>query len=89
MSLEDNKELVRRFIEAYNERKLDLIDNFVASDYVDHTNKVGHEGLKQLFAIGLNAFPDWHETIENIMPKTTKSGSVSPTPEPTKANSWD
>jgi len=65
MSLEENKAIVRRFIEAYNKRNLDLIDDFVAPDYVDHTNKVGREGLKQLFNMGLTAFPDWHETIED------------------------
>jgi len=66
MSLEENKAVVRRFIEAYNNRNLGLIDDFVAPDYIDHTNRVGREGLKQLFAMGLNAFPDWHETVEDI-----------------------
>lgn len=72
MSLEENKGIVRRFIEAYNERKSDLIDDFVSPDYVDHTNKVGREGLKQLIAMGLNAFPDWHETIEDIIAEGDK-----------------
>jgi C-1 hydroxylase len=72
MSLEENKAIVRRFIEAYNNRNLDLIDDFVASDYVDHTNKVGRKGLKQLFAVGFNAFPDWHETIEDIIAEGDK-----------------
>ena len=72
MSLEENKAVVRRFIEAYNNRNLGLIDDFVAPDYVDHTNKVGREGLKQLFAMGLNAFPDWHETIEDIIAEGDK-----------------
>ena len=72
MSLEENKEIVCRFIEAYNNRNLDLIDDFVAPDYVDHTNKVCREGLKQLFAMGLNAFPDWHETIEDIIAEGDK-----------------
>jgi predicted ester cyclase len=67
MSLEENKAIVRRFIEAYNKRNLDLIDDFVAPDYVDHTNKVDRDGLKQLFAMGLKGFPDWHETIEDII----------------------
>jgi len=66
MSLEDNKAIVRRWIEAYNKRNLDF-DEFIAPDYVDHTNKVDREGLKQLFAMGLKAFPDWHETIEDII----------------------
>ena len=72
MSLEENKAIVRRFIEAYNKRNLDLIDDFVAPDYVDHTNKVGREGLKKLFAMGLKAFPDWHETIEDIIAEGDK-----------------
>ena len=72
MSLEENKSVVRGFIEAYNERKLDLIDNFVAPDYIDHSNNVGREGLKQLFSMGLNAFPDWHEAIEDIIAEGDK-----------------
>lgn len=75
MSLEENKAIVLRFIEAYNNRNLDylnLIDEFVASDYVDHSNNVGREGLKQLFVMGLNAFPDWKETIEDIVAEGDK-----------------
>lgn len=72
MSLEENKAIVRRFIEAYNKRNLDLIDDFVAANYVDHTNKVDREGLKQLFDMGLTAFPDWHETIEDIIAEGDK-----------------
>lgn len=51
-------------IEAYNELRLELIDDLVTHDYVDHINKVGREGLKQLFTMGLAGFLDWHETIE-------------------------
>jgi C-1 hydroxylase len=72
LSLEENKAIVRRFVEAYNSRNLDLIDDFVAPDYVDHTNKVDREGLRQLFRIGLKAFPDWHETIEDIIAEEDK-----------------
>jgi len=72
MSLEENKAIVRRWIEAYNKRNLDLIDDFVAPDYVDHTNKVDREGLKQLFAMGLKGFPDWHEIIEDIIAEGDK-----------------
>ena len=75
LSLEENKAIVRRFIEAYNNRNVDylkLIDNFVAADYIDHTKNVGREGLKQLFVMGLNAFPDWHESIEDIIAEGDK-----------------
>ncbi len=72
MSLEENKLIVRRFVEAYNERKLDSIADLVAPDYLDHTNKVGREGLKRLFDVGLTAFPDWYETIEDIVAEGDK-----------------
>lgn len=72
MSLEENKSVVRRFIEAYNERKLEYIDNFIAPDYVDHSNNVDREGLKMLFSMGLKGFPDWHETIEDIIAEGDK-----------------
>jgi hypothetical protein len=36
MSLERNKAIVLGFIKAYNKRKLDLIDDFVSPDYIDH-----------------------------------------------------
>ena len=75
MSLEENKAIVCKFIEEYNNRNVDylkLIDDFVAPDYIDHSNNVGREGLKQLFIMGLNAFPDWHETIEDIIAEGDK-----------------
>ena len=71
MSLEENKAIVRRWIEAYNKRNLDF-DEFIALDYFDHTNQVDAEGLKQLFNMGLKAFPDWNETIEDIIAEGDK-----------------
>jgi predicted ester cyclase len=70
--LEENKAIVRRFIEAYNNRDLNLIDDFVSPDYIDHSNKVNREGLKQLFLMGLKAFPDWNENIEDIIAEGDK-----------------
>ncbi len=72
MSLEENKAIVRRWIEAYNERNLDLFDEFIAPDYFDHANQVDAEGLKQLFDMGFTAFPDWHETIEDVIAEGDK-----------------
>ena len=68
MSLEENKRTVRRFIEAYNKRNLDLFDDLVAADYTDHTHKQeGLENFRQLFSLAFDAFPDWHEQIEDII----------------------
>ena len=72
MSLEENKAIVRKFIEAYNKRNLDAFDDLLAPDYVDHTSKVGREGLKQLMNMAFNAFPDLHETIEDIIAEGDK-----------------
>ena len=66
MSVEENKALVRGRIEAYNRRELDC-DRFVSDDYVDHTNGVDKDGLKAMFAMGLGAFPDWRETVEDMV----------------------
>ena len=68
MSLEENKAIVRRFIEAYNARNLEVFDELVAPDYYDHTHQQrGREELKQLFTLAFDAFPDWHEAIEDII----------------------
>ena len=67
MSLEENKEVVRKFVEAYNTGNVDLLDDILAPDYFDHTNQVDAEGLKQLIKMAFAAFPDYHETIEDII----------------------
>ena len=72
MSLEENKAIVRKFIEAYNERNLDVFDDLLAPDYFDHTSQVGPEGLKQLMNMAFKAFPDFHETIEDIIAEGDK-----------------
>ena len=72
MSLEENKAIGRKFIEAYNKRNLDLFDDLLAPDYFDHTSKVGPEGLKQLMNMAFKAFPDFHETIEDIIAEGDK-----------------
>jgi len=73
MSSEENKAIVRRFIEAYNNRNLDLFDDLVAADYVDHTHQQqGLESFKQLFTLAFEGFPDWHENIEDIIAEGDK-----------------
>jgi len=72
MSLEENKAIVRRWIETYNKHNLDSFDEFIAPDYIDHTNKLDRESLKQMFNMGFKAFPDWHETIEDIVAEGDK-----------------
>jgi steroid delta-isomerase-like uncharacterized protein len=67
-SPEENKQIVRRFMEAYNNRELEIFDELVAEDYIDHVfEEQGREYLRQLFTMAFEAFPDWYESIEDII----------------------
>src|SRR5688572_15627064 len=69
MSAEQNKVVVRRLIEeVYNRGNLDMADELLAPDYVDHTwppgKYAGREGLKRSVAKQRAAFSDLHNNIE-------------------------
>jgi len=73
MSLEENKAIVRRFIEEWNKRNLAALDELLAADYFDPSLQVrGLEAYKQLLTMFLKGFPDWHETIEDIIAEGDK-----------------
>jgi len=73
MSLEENKAIVRRFIEEWNKRNFAALDELMAADYFDPSLQVrGLEAYKQLLTIFLKGFPDWHETIEDIIAEGDK-----------------
>jgi predicted ester cyclase len=72
VSLEENKAKVRRVIEAINRQDLDLLDDLVARDYVDHTHQLSPESVKRFMAVIFEAFPDWHETVEDIIAEGDK-----------------
>ena len=69
----DNREITRRvFEEIWNNKKLDVIDELMAADYVHHDPQSpdvpsGIEGYKQFVSYYLNAFPDLHYTIEDLL----------------------
>ena len=67
MSLEENKAIVRRYTEACNKKDLALLDELVAPDYFHSAFQLrGREEYKQFETMLWTAFPDWHETIEDI-----------------------
>jgi len=73
MSLEENKALVRKGIEAMNKRDLTVLEVFMASDYVDHTNQLRcREDVKQFYMRAFKDFPDLHRTIEDIIAEGDK-----------------
>ena len=68
MSLEKNKAIIRRLFEILNKHNPALLDECYAPDYVNHTLQLrGLESLKQFETEIYKGFPDWHETIEDII----------------------
>jgi predicted ester cyclase len=73
LSLEENKALFRKVNEAINKKDLTVLDEFMAPDYVDHTNQLrGREGVKQFYTRVFKDFPDFHRTIEDIIAEDDK-----------------
>ena len=58
MSTEQNKAVVRRFVEAsLNAMDSGFVDELFAPDYVNHLVPGGREGFKQFFAMIRSAYP--------------------------------
>jgi len=73
MSLEENKAIVRKVVEAANKRNLDLMDETVSPDFVDHKRQLrGLKALKQFAAMIYKSFSDFNETIEGIIAEGDK-----------------
>ena len=73
MSLEENKAIVRCMYEVFNKHNPALLDEIIASDYVDHTLQLrGLEQWKQTLTLLLKGFPDIHPTIEGIIAEGDK-----------------
>ena len=68
MSLESNKKTVNRMpLEAFNEGRLEVVDEVMSADMVDHSSQPGlppgREGIKALVTAIRSAFPDLKNTI--------------------------
>ena len=73
MSLEKNKALVRRGIEALNEKDLSVIEELIAPDHVDHTNFPQSGGdIKKFYTEVFETTPDFHRTIEDMVAEGDK-----------------
>ena len=77
MSLEENKAIVRRMYEALNKQdlasRLALMDELVAPDFVEHTEKLrGREAFKQFHTEFTEGFSDIDRTIEDIIAEGDK-----------------
>jgi predicted ester cyclase len=73
MSTEDNKALMRRFIEAvFNKKNLSALEEFIAPNHIDHSAAaaglpVGPAGSRQAIGMMLTGFPDLHVTVEDMI----------------------
>jgi steroid delta-isomerase-like uncharacterized protein len=71
MSVEENKALARRVLdEMFNKGNLDVADELLAPDYVDHDPAMaedihGPEGFKEYVGAYRSAFSDLHLEIED------------------------
>jgi ketosteroid isomerase-like protein len=68
VAAEENKALLRRFFEAFDEGDLEAIEEMMAPDFVDHSplpdQEPGREGYKRLLAEDRAALSDVRTTIE-------------------------
>jgi steroid delta-isomerase-like uncharacterized protein len=71
MSVEENKELVRRFVEEFwNEGNAAAADELMAVDAEIHMptgELVDLDGLKGFAGAFRGSFPDWHSTFEELI----------------------
>jgi len=89
MSTEENKAIVRRWLEeCYNEGNVAVADELIATSYVNHSAPHGQtpglEAEKQYITMIRSAFPDFHLAIEDqiaegdkVVTRLTASGTYN------------
>lgn len=77
MSPEQNKEIIRRFYEAVDRGRVEVLDEFIAPDCVDHDPPPvpglpsGLEGFRESFRFFLTATPGSH-SVEDLIAEGDK-----------------
>ena len=69
MSAATNKAIVRRYYEqVFNERRHELAEEFLTENITLHGTGLppGLEAVKQWLAVSTAAFPDQHQTINDL-----------------------
>ena len=77
MSAEDNKALIRRFVdEVQSGGNIDLVDEICSPEFVNHSAPPGipadREGIKIITAMFRRAFPDSYFTVEDMVAEGDK-----------------
>jgi steroid delta-isomerase-like uncharacterized protein len=73
---EENKAVVHRWVEAFNEGNLDAVDELVTDSYIRHDPNApevrGPEEEKRLIVMYRSDFPDLHFTVEDMVAEGDK-----------------
>ena len=68
---EEHKAITRRFYTSISAGRLDVIDEFLAEDFVEHEEfpglSSGRDGTRQFFQMMRSAFSEFTMTIEDIL----------------------
>jgi steroid delta-isomerase-like uncharacterized protein len=77
MSIEENKAVVLRWFAELDRGNLDIVEELIADEYVDHNPALpnlppGREGVRQYVRILKTAFPDATHTIEDVIAEGDK-----------------
>ena len=77
MSVEENRAIVRRFVEEVQSGgNIDAIDELCSPEFINHTAPPGVpsncEGIKQVMAMFRQAFPDSYFTVEDMVAEGDK-----------------
>ncbi len=73
VSLEQNKALVRRWIEeGFNKKDVKIADDLFVQGFIVNGQKIGREGLKHSMTRHLTAFPDLRVVINEIIAEGDK-----------------
>jgi steroid delta-isomerase-like uncharacterized protein len=77
MSTGENKAVVRRLLDVWEQGDIDLIDELLAPDYVNHSpaspeHPTGPEGLKGAVSMFRSAIPDLKMVVEDVIAEGDK-----------------
>ena len=77
MSAEENKAIMRRYFSVFEQGNIDLLDELLAPDYVNHTPATpdlptGPEGVKGVVSMFRSGMPDLKVLIEDMIAEGDK-----------------
>ena len=77
MSIEENKALVLRYFAEMDRGNIDIVDEIIAEEYIDHNPALpgiepGREGTRRYMQMLKTAFPDATHTIDDIIAEGNK-----------------